>query len=237
MSDYGLNEGTEGGEEGEGEDDALPPEVQQKIDAATAKLAQKNQQLLGLNKKMAEKMDTMDASNQQLLEKMKGEEERRLIENGDIDSVVNMRSQNALAAKDEKIRELEMNFERSQRRIDELTITDMARDAAIASGILPQATEEVRLLVGSYYRVEDGKPIGYRNGEEMLNEKGENLSMGEFIQSLAATKPYLFSKTAGAGAQGRRGEATGAKRSEMSMEQKSSYVEQHGQEAYERLPW
>ena len=53
----------------------------------------KNEQVIGINKKLSDKLDSMESGKKELLEKMQTDEERRLIERGDFDALVQMKSQ------------------------------------------------------------------------------------------------------------------------------------------------
>lgn len=204
------------------------------------KLKANNEQLIAEKRRMSEKMNSMEEGKKQLLDKMKTAEEKRLIEAGDFDSLVQMKSQQALQAKDDALRNTEKQLDELKRQNETMYIGSLARDAASQSGVRPEAAEEVQLIVRERFRLVDGKLIGFDiNGNELLNDKGSQMSINEYIQSLAPTKSYLFSPTQGAGAHGANGGASysGQKRSEMTTEQKSAAVKRLGQEGYLNIPY
>ena len=215
------------------EEEASTDDLMKEIDALKAK----NEQLIGINKRMSEKMDQMEHGKKELLEKMQTDEERRLIERGDFDALVTMKSQQALQAKDDALREIERKFDRADRELEQMKIGSMAREAAIMSGIRPEAQEEVMLMVRDRFKMKDGSLVGFDStGNELLNSKGEVMGISEYIQSMAPSKSYLFNDAKGAGATGGRSAAAGIKRSDMTMEQKSEFVAKHGQDAFLNLP-
>jgi hypothetical protein len=148
-----------------------------------------------------------------------------------------MKSQQALQAKDDALREIERKYDTAARDLEQMKIGSMAREAAIMSGIRPEAQEEVMLMVRDRFRMQDGGLVGFDSaGKELLNSKGEVMGISEYIQSMAPGKGYLFNDAKGAGATGGRSAAAGMKRSDMTMQQKSEFVEKHGQEAFLNLP-
>ena len=208
-------------------------EVMQELNA----LKSNNEKLVAEKRRMSEKMNSMEEGKKQLIDKMKTAEEKRLIEAGDFDSLVQMKSQQALQAKDDALRDAERKLDEITRQNEAMHIGSLARDAAIQSGVRPEAAEEVQLIVRERFKNIDGKMVGFdTKGNELLNQKGEQMGISEYIQSLAPTKSYLFSPTQGGGAPGANGNApTGVKRSDMTTEQKSAYVAKHGQDAFLNL--
>ena len=208
-------------------------DVQQELHA----LKSKNEQLVSEKRRMSEKMDAMESGKKELLEKMQTDEERRLIERGDFDALVTMKSQQVISAKDEALRETEKRYADTARELEALKIGNIARDAAMMAGIRPEAQEEAMLIVRERFKMKDGGLVGYDvSGNEMLNDKGELMGITEYLQSLASTKSYLFNQQQGSGSRGGRTVAQGLKRSDMTMEQKSEFVAKHGQDAFMNLP-
>jgi hypothetical protein len=209
-------------------------DVMKELNAVKAK----NEQLIGINKRISEKMEGMEEGKKQLIDKMKTAEEKRLIEAGDFDSLVQMKSQQALQAKDDMLRDFERKYEDTRRENERMQIGSMARQAAIMSGVRPEAQDEIELLARERFRMVDGKLQGFdQAGNELFTEKGEPMTIEGYIQSLAPTKSYLFNQKQGGGAMGGNGSApSGIKRSDMTTEQKSAYVAKHGQDAFLNLP-
>ncbi len=212
--------------------DEAPESTETDLTESIAKLERKNAELIGKQKKLTSLMAEKDTAMDTVMAQMKSDEEKRLMAAGKFDEVANLRQEHQRVEMATMLAERDRDAERMQREMDGMSIGMAAQEAAMSAGVLANMTEMVGLLVKDHYRLEDGKIIGYRNGEALLNEKGEILTMQEFVEQLATTKPALFGSKRGAGATGRHGGMPSPDPAKMSREEKSAYVEKHGDDAY-----
>lgn len=204
------------GEGGSGGGSSIAPEVQALIDAAvektTAGLKAKNGELLGKLKESSEQLKTFEgidpAAVRSILSKFASDEEAGLIAKGDIDTVLKKRTERLQADYDKKLggeAERASKAEAKAAKLAERTLAGTLRDAAIKTGALPEAMEDIVLRARGIWTLNDeGDAVAVDgDGEVILGKDGKTpLSPAEWAESLREAAPHLWPRPQGGGAQG-----------------------------------
>lgn len=201
---------------GGGGGNAIAPEVQALIDAAvektTAGLKAKNGELLGKLKESSEQLKTFEGIDptavRSILSKFASDEEAGLIAKGDIDTVLKKRTERLQADYDKKLgteAERAAKAEAKAAKLADSTLAGTLRDAAIKTGALPEAMEDIVLRARGLWTLnDDGEAVALDgDGEVMFGKDGKTpLTPSEWAESLRETAPHLWPRAQGAGAQG-----------------------------------
>lgn len=208
----------EPGDGGGGHGPDITPEVQAIIDAkiseAVAGLKSKNSELLGKVKEAQSNLQRFDGIDpdavRTILSKFASDEEAALLAKGEIDTVLNkrterMRSENAKLVKAEQ--EARERAEAKAGKLAARTLAGAIRDAALKAGALPEAMEDIVLRGGGTWRLnDDGEPVAMNGDEVVLGKDGKTpLTPQEWAESLRETAPHLWPKAQGTGAPGASG--------------------------------
>lgn len=154
-----------------------------------------------------------------LLKAAKTAEDKKAIEDGDIDSVVERRVTEVVAAGESKFSALEsvhreMTTERDglRQRVGRASVRDALMSALDESKvrIKPGAVDDVLRRTHdtwSMERKDDGKDhlVAKRGGEALYGEGGQPMAMKEYVGKLATEAHYFFESGTGGGAVGNRG--------------------------------
>ena len=216
----------------------VTPEAQAWFDKEASGLKNKVDQVTGRNVEQRAKIEGMEKDRKAMLDRFEDDESKRLWESGSFEDAFNRKFQTSLQKSTETIMDLERQVEASVRSMNDMKISMLASEASLQSGVMPNAVGMMALQVAKSYQVnKDGNVIGRNpDGTEMFNEKGESMPMAEYVGSLHASMGYMFAQQQGSGANGSGAGQAGVKKSDMSREQKSAYVEQHGSEKFLALP-
>ena len=207
------------------------------LEASIQKLESQNEKLIGEKRNWTKQKTIIESKNAEILDQMETDDQRRLFEAGNIDEAFSRKYHSTISKKDDSIRDLEVEINSLRDRNERMSIESIAKQTALEGGILPNAVRMVARDVSDHFKMKDGVMIGYTDaGTEMLNDKGETMQMGEYIANMSKTNDYLFVKPGGSGATGTGAGMGNIKKSDMSREQKSAYVEQHGADKFLALP-
>jgi hypothetical protein len=175
---------------GAGGDDVAAA-VRKAVDEAVAGLKSKNSELLGKLKERDDKLKSFDGIDpvavSTMLKRFADDEEAGLIKAGKIDEVLTKAK--ALSKAD---------------KLAARTLAGALRDAAIKTGALPEAMDDIVLRAGSVWRLnDDGEPVAINGDEVILGKDGKTpLSPMEWAESLRETAPHLWPKAQGTNAPG-----------------------------------
>lgn len=239
----------EPGDDGGGKGPEITPEVQAILDAkiseAVAGLKSKNSELLGKVKEAQTNLQRFDGIDPEavrtILSKFASDEEAALLAKGEIDTVLNKRTErmqadNAKVVKAEQ--EARAKAEAKAGKLAARTLAGAIRDAALKAGALPEAMEDIVLRGGGTWRLnDDGEPVAMNGDEVVLGKDGKTpLTPAEWAESLRETAPHLWPKAQGTNAPG-NGKAGGGgglnkKASEMTAAEKSQYIGANGLEKW-----
>lgn len=154
-----------------------------------------------------------------LLEAAKTAEDKKAIEAGDIESVVERRVTEVVAAGESKFSALEsvhreMTTERDglRQRVGRGAVRDALMSALDESKvrIKPGAVDDVLRRTHETWAMkkgEDGKDhlVASRSGEALYGEGGQPMAMKEYVGKLSTDAPYFFESGTGGGSVGNRG--------------------------------
>lgn len=235
---FGVTEDEGGG------GDAIAPEVQAMIDArvneAVSGLKSKNSELLGKLKDASENLKRFDGIEpdavRSILKRFSDEEEAGLIAAGKLDEVLNKRTERMKGDYDKKLgaeAEARAKAEAKAQKLAQRTLAGALRDAAIKSGALPEALDDIVLRAGGLWRLnDDGEAVAVNGDEIILGKDGKTpLTPMEWAESLRETASHLWPKAQGTNAPGSSTGARGAvakKASAMTPAEKAAYIGEHG---------
>ena len=133
--------------------------------------------------------------------------EKKLIDAGDIEGLVNQRVATMKQTYDTQINELQNNLNQSTRQLEVLLIDNSVREHAIKLGVTPTAVDDVLLRAKTVFKVEEGRPVAKDSqGNTLYGKDGQNsLSLGEWIGGLKDQAPHLFVPSTGSGSTHNRG--------------------------------
>lgn len=205
--------------EGEGEsaggEPTITPELQAIIDArvaaATTGLAAKRDELLGKLKTATTDLKRFDGIDpdavRTILSKFASDEEAGLLKAGKIDEVLNKRTERMQAENAKALKAEQEKSARSDAKASKLaarTLSGAVKDAAIKSGALPEALEDIVLRSSGLWRLnDDGEPVAMNGDEIVLGKDGKTpLSPIEWAESLRETAAHLWPKAQGTNAPG-----------------------------------
>lgn len=141
--------------------------------------------------------------------------------------------------------EYEGKLSEKDARIDKMMRANAAASlkAELATaGFIPEAIDDIAATaLGRLDFAEDGTAMVLTSeGKPMIGSGADHgATLGDLAKELAASKPYAV-RDGGKGGGGKQPGSNGGtptmKRSEMSAEQKGSFIKEHGQNAYLQLP-
>ena len=154
--------------------------------------------------KQIEKYKDVDPQKyQELMAIQRKVEEQELIEKGEIDKLVGLRTNEMRRQYEEQIANLTKTNEVNTRQLETLTIDNAVRDHAIKLGVQPTAVDDVLLRAKTVFKLHEGKPTPFdKDGQVVYGKDGQNaMNIGEYIGGLKETAPHLFVPSTGSGAQ------------------------------------
>lgn len=87
-------------------------------------------------------------------------------------------------------------------QLETLTIDNGAAAAAAELGVRKTAMPDLIARVRGTFKLEDGKPVAYINGEKAFSKAGEPLGLRDYVELLSKEAPHLFEESRGSGAGG-----------------------------------
>jgi len=163
--------------------------------------------------------------------------EKKLIDAGKFEDLYEER---AKPLKDQ-VSTLQQEKENLSREVTKYMLTDKLTAAAIDAGAEEKALTDITSRASNVWQLREGKPVALTpEGIAVGGKDGNPIDMGEWMSTLRENAPHLFKSSSGGGAShgsGTNGKlTTNSKRSEMSIQEKTAYVEEHGREAFLKLP-
>jgi len=128
-----------------------------------------------------------------------------------------------------------------QSRLTNLLVNQKLSEIAVAKdvGLKPEAIATLQLMAKDVWSLDDsGEPVAKKDGNVIYGTDGQPLKMKDWIIGQRKDHSFLFNEPVGSGANNRQNVNTsGLKRKTMTTKQKSDYIQEHGQDSYEALPW
>jgi len=162
-----------------------------------------------------------------------------------IESEVQKRLQRFTEENKRKLSEYEQMVAERDKRLGELLIGDSVSKAAAEAGAVDTALEDIKLRASMLFKVVDGEVKAVdKDGDVVYGKDGVSpLTISEWLEDLRSNAPHLFKGNSGGGSAGGAsgnsgGTATKVRaRSELKTPaEKSAFIEEHGMEAYLKLP-
>lgn len=153
--------------------------------------------------KQLEKVKDVDpAKYNELLAIQRKIEEKELIEKGEIDKLVGLRTSEMRRTFEQQIEDLKKVNEVNTRQLETLTIDNAVREHAIKLGVQPTAVDDVLLRAKTVFRLHEGRPTAFdKDGQVMYGKDGQNsLAIPEYIGGLKEAAPHLFQPSTGTSA-------------------------------------
>jgi len=184
-------------------------------EGAKQKIAEFRENNIKLQKEleaMKKKFDGVDLDELQAMKKkLQAVDDKKLIEAGKIDELVNQKVERMKADYDEQIKQLklaiderEKNLTSTTQRLSEVLIDSEITKAVNAVGVVrKEAMQDILSRGRQTWRLEDNKPVP-KEGDRLLYGKDgkEALTFTEWAQALVTTAPFLFESSGGGGAGG-----------------------------------
>lgn len=164
-------------------------------------------------KKALEKYKDVDpAKYNELMSIQRQLDEKKLIEAGKIDEVVEQRVKNLRDDLNGKLENTSRELQSAQKRLEVLIIDNAVREAATKAGVLPTAVDDVLLRAKTVFSLEDGVAVPKdRDGKVIFGRDGQNpMGISDWIGSLKEAAPHLYQPSAGGGASGSGGARGGS---------------------------
>ena len=182
------------------------------VDGAVAKekLDEFRNNNVELLKKLEAFKDIDPAKIAELLDNERKIAEKKLIDAGDIEGLVNQRVATMKQAHQTELDKLTSDLTTANRQLEVLVIDNAVREQAIKLGVAPTAVDDVLLRAKTTFRVENGQPVAKdASGNTIYGKDGQSsLGIGDWIGTLKEGAPHLFGPSQGSGAHtGNRGGA------------------------------
>lgn len=140
-------------------------------------------------------------------------DDQELIDKGDVETLVERRVNEVLAAKDKELGSVRGDYDSKVSNLQdqlmnyESQMSSLVIDRELAAlstdrGVAASAVEDVLTRGRATFKVEDGRPVAYDNdGLKMYGADAITpLSVGEWLDGLSDNAPHLFNKSTGTGA-------------------------------------
>lgn len=148
--------------------------------------------------------DVDPAKYQELLALAKKQQEKQLIDAGEIDKVVEQRVGEMKSTYENQLKTLTEQNSVAQRQLESLLIDNAVRDAAVKSGVQPTAVDDVLLRAKATFKIKDGNAVPVdAQGNVVYGKDGTSpMSVVDWTTGLKKQAPHLFQGSQGGGAQG-----------------------------------
>lgn len=145
--------------------------------------------------------DVDPAKIQEMLDNERKIAEKKLIDAGDIDGLVNQRTATMKQTYDGTITNLTKNLDTATRQLETLLIDNTVREQAAKVGVAATAVDDVLLRAKTVFKVEEGRPVAKDSSGNLIYGKDGNssLSVPEWISGLKEQAPHLFIPSTGSG--------------------------------------
>lgn len=148
----------------------------------------------------------------ELLKQDKALKEKKLLDAGKVEELLEERTKAMKADYDTKIKALTEKDEKATSQLERLLVDNTIQAEAVKAGVRETAMEDVLLRGRSRYKVQDGKAVPVSpDGKIIYGKDGTSPeSMTEWLGGLSSAAPHLFNPSTGGGANGSGGKG-GAK--------------------------
>lgn len=218
---YKLHMNTGTGDAGGGGGSSVSVEdLQKQLAAVTdslAKIEAKKSELLNENKSLKESMKNWEgldpAQIRNLVEKVNGDEELKLITEGKYEDVIRKRTEKVeagykaqLNTANTELEKYKTEYERASSTIKKLLVDTAVTTEFVKLKGVESAVPDVVFRAQQVWNIENGEPVPRDREGQIMQGKNGVMTMPEWIESLRQTAPHLFPESTGAGATGNNGQ-------------------------------
>lgn len=221
---------------------ALLDKYNDELNATVTGLKTKNSELIGKEKQLKDALkqyDGIDVESAREALKIKQElEDKKLIESGKLDELVNQRIERMKSDYDKKIQELTQQASKAQEfanRFKGRVLSDEIRSVASLLGVIPSAIEDAIYRGRELFIVDDEGKVTPKESAG-LDAKGAPLTTKAWLEAMKEAAPHWFPIPKGSGAPGSDSGKATMNRSKMSSDEKLAFIQKHGQDSYLKLP-
>jgi hypothetical protein len=190
--------------------DPNSPEVRALIDRATSALKTKNEELIGEKRQLTELFGDVDRDTlKSYVNRLKTDEESRLIAEGKVDEVVDRRTsrmrdsyQSKLEEFNTKLDEREKAFNDLKSRYDHTLIDNAIRDAALKEGVVPSAIDDIIFRGRSQFQIDNERLVSKDpdTNDVRLGADGKTpYGPPDFMADLKKVAPHFWPSSSGGG--------------------------------------
>lgn len=156
-----------------------------------------------------EKFKNVDpAKYAELLEIDRKIQEKKLLEAGKVDELVELRVATMRETFETEKTRLVTDLNVAQSSLQVLLIDNVVKTNAIKLGVLPEAIDDVVLRAKGLFTIENGQPVPKQDGKVVYGKDGASpMSVSEWLTGLKTSAKHLFQGSTGSGAGG--GQRTG----------------------------
>lgn len=148
------------------------------------------------------------------LTKMQEIEEKQMLAAGDVDKLVEQKTERMRAdyesrikAKEEALAERETALKARETELSDIKIFTAVKDAAVKAGARPTALDDIVNRARPIFRLVDGQVTPIKPGSEDVwyGKSGDPMAIDEWVTSLATEADHLFAPNSGGNGQGSGG--------------------------------
>lgn len=176
----------------------------------------------------------------ELLEKQREAEEKKLLDEGEVEKLIEKRTLRMREDHEKELQETKQKLTHLESKLRSEVVTSKVNKAAVAANVLDE--KSLRLIemmaANSIKFKDDGTYAIFEGDEEQFGSDGQPLSIEEWMTDLASEYPNLFKDSQGSEARKQTSRSTVTKkpRSQMTVKEKSAFIAEQGQEAFLALP-
>ncbi len=134
-----------------------------------------------------------------LNERAQKERDKKLIDAGKLDELVDQRVSGMKAEHEKVLRSLTEEKAKLGAQLEGLVIDGAIRDAATKAGARPEAIEDFLYRGRRIFRLQEGKAVPLDEDRVVYGKSGGPMEISEWVSTLAEKAPHLFQPTTGGG--------------------------------------
>lgn len=142
----------------------------------------------------------------ELSAKAQKERDKKLIDRGEVDVIVNERLAAQKQGFDRERKALEESSNKLNVQLEGLLIDNAVRDGAARCGVRPGAVDDVLLRARRVFKIIEGNAVAFEGEKQIFGTSGNPITVAEYIsEKLAPSAPHLFEDSKGSGARSAEG--------------------------------
>lgn len=163
------------------------------------------------NEELTSRFDGVDPDVfRELSAKAQKERDKKLIDSGKVEEMVNERLNAAKAGFDKERKGFDESNKKLTVQLEGLLIDNAVRDASARCGVRPGAVDDVLLRARQVFKIIEGNAVAYDGEKQIFGATGSPITVAEYIaDKLAPAAPHLFESSQGGGSKKAEGNAAG----------------------------